>query len=169
MACDPGYMVEPESVLPTPAPVTTQTSLMTSREIVACGETSSGSRMRRWARSRCRRRSPRCPCGCRRRTYTRGRRRSYTRASAIDVKHDVHVRESNVSGRCRIIYPAIGRAQIAQASFGIRIRTDEEQVANSCSIRCHHFHHQLERSGCHRGSDSLSEDGIRLIRNVDRS
>ena len=38
MACDLGYMVEPESVLPTPAPVTIQTSLMTSREIVACGE-----------------------------------------------------------------------------------------------------------------------------------
>ena len=32
MACDPGYMVEPESVLPTPAPVTIQTALMTSRE-----------------------------------------------------------------------------------------------------------------------------------------
>jgi hypothetical protein len=31
-------MIEPESVLPTPAPVTIQTSLMTSREIVICGE-----------------------------------------------------------------------------------------------------------------------------------
>ena len=31
MLRDPGYMVEPESVLPTPAPVTIQTSLMTSR------------------------------------------------------------------------------------------------------------------------------------------
>ena len=37
-----------------------------------------------------------CDCRCCTRRYARCRRGASTRASAIHVKHDVHVRESNV-------------------------------------------------------------------------
>ena len=123
-----GYMVEPESVLPTPAPVTIQTALMTSRRSCRPRRSSSGARMRRRAWPRCHLgvavggavgvpvgEAVGVPVGVGRRW--RCWRRRDTRASAIHVKHDVHVGESNVPGRRRVRYTAIDRAEIAQRWF----------------------------------------------------
>lgn len=119
-------------------------------EIVTRSEIPIESRCRARVRSGTRPRAR--SCSWRRRwSYSRRRRRCRCRrwgsplASAVDVKHDVHVREANVPGRCRVVYTAIGRTQIAKRGFWVCIRTNKEQVTNTCSIRCRHFHHQLKR------------------------
>ena len=64
-----------------------------------------------------------------------GGRATTARATAVDVKHVVHVAETNALHRQRIRIPAIWCTDVARSGLGIRIRTDDEEVGTCCVIR----------------------------------
>ena len=80
----------------------------------------------------------------------------------------MHIRETEVSGRRRVIHSAIWRAQVARGGLGISVRTDEEHITLCRAIWYVHFHHQLQRRAWRRSCYWNSEDAIDLVRNGDR-
>jgi len=120
-----------------------------------------GTRSNTWRHAR---RHARSNCRCCTRRYTRCRRGASTRASAIYVIHPVRIREANVSHRHGIRRAATYCADVARPGLRIWIGTDKEDVASSRSIRCRHFHDQLERPSGHRHSYWHIEDAVGLVR-----
>ena len=68
-------------------------------------------------------------------------------AAAVDIKHVVHIRETNASRCYRVRIAAIWRAEVARPGFGIRVRTDDEEVVFRGLVWRQHFHHQLKGPG----------------------
>ena len=118
---------------------------------------------RRSCRCRCRSGSSGCSCCCSRRCWTSGR------ATAIDVNYVVHVRETNVRHWHRIGCAAIGRANVTCPGLWIWIRADKEDIVGRISIRCYHFHHQLERPSRYAYCDRQVEYGVRLIWDIEQA
>lgn len=88
---------------------------------------------RRWAVRRC----------CWRRRW----RAATARTAAVDVKHVVHIGETNATRSHWVRIAAIWRAEVAWPGLGIRVRTDDEEVVLNRLVWRQHFHHQLECPG----------------------
>ena len=112
-------------------------------------------RCRSWSGSmRCRSRGWRCPA---------------TTATAINIEHDVHVRESERRCVRRRRYSAIRRAQIARSALRCRVRSHKEQVPGRFSVRRKEFHHQFRCPRRHHRHQWRRDHRPRLrIRHADR-